>query len=39
VGLLRAAGLGDAYESAWAEWESDGEAAAWEPVTADGLPS
>ncbi|MFF5986936.1 ribbon-helix-helix domain-containing protein [Prauserella flavalba] len=38
VDLLRAAQLGDAYADAWAEWEEAGEAAAWEPTTADGLP-
>ncbi|TKG71813.1 ribbon-helix-helix domain-containing protein [Prauserella endophytica] len=38
VELLRATQLGDAYADAWAEWEEAGEAAAWEPATADGLP-
>lgn len=36
VQLLRAAELGPAYEAAWREW-SDGDAAAWEPTTLDGL--
>ena len=37
VRLLRASGLGDAYEEAWQEWSSTGEADAWEPTAADGL--
>jgi Arc/MetJ-type ribon-helix-helix transcriptional regulator len=37
VRLLRAAELGDAYEGAWEEWESAGEAEAWEPVAGDGV--
>ena len=39
VRALRAAELGGAYEDAWNVWESTGEAAAWEPTTADGLGS
>jgi len=35
--LLRNADLGDAYEQAWDEWESSGEAEVWAPVAADGL--
>ena len=37
VGLLRAAELGDAYEQAWQEWTTSGDAEAWNAVTADGL--
>jgi Arc/MetJ-type ribon-helix-helix transcriptional regulator len=37
IKLLRASELGDAYEEAWTEWESSGDAEAWEPATADGL--
>jgi Arc/MetJ-type ribon-helix-helix transcriptional regulator len=37
VGLLRAAQLADAYEDAWASWDSSGEAGAWESAAADGL--
>ena len=37
VRLLRAVELGDAYEDAWREWESAGEAQMWETVAADGL--
>jgi Arc/MetJ-type ribon-helix-helix transcriptional regulator len=36
VRLLRASQLGDAYEEAWAEWESNGDAVAWDSVVADG---
>lgn len=39
VRALRATELGGAYEDAWETWESTGEAAAWEPTTADGLAS
>ena len=37
IDLLRQAELADAYAEAWDEWDSSGEAALWEPVTADGL--
>jgi Arc/MetJ-type ribon-helix-helix transcriptional regulator len=37
VGLLRAGELGDAYEDAFSSWSAEGEAAAWDVVTADGL--
>ena len=37
VRLLKASELGPAYEDAWDEWEAAGDAAAWEPTTADGL--
>lgn len=39
VRLLKASELGTAYEDAWDEWESAGEADAWEATTADGLQS
>lgn len=38
IDLLRQAELADAYEEAWDEWDSSGEAALWETVSADGLP-
>jgi Arc/MetJ-type ribon-helix-helix transcriptional regulator len=37
IRALRAAEMGSAYEDAWDDWESAGEAAAWEPTTDDGL--
>ena len=37
VSLLRAAQLSSAYEDAWTEWESAGEAAVWVATAADGL--
>lgn len=37
VRALRATELGGAYEDAWDDWESSGNAAAWEPTTDDGL--
>jgi Arc/MetJ-type ribon-helix-helix transcriptional regulator len=37
VRLLRASELGDAYEDAFTSWHNEGEAAAWDIVTADGL--
>ena len=37
VRLLRGSELGAAYEDAFAEWEDQGEAAAWEVAAADGL--
>ena len=39
VRLLRAAELGSAYESAWEEWATSGEAELWEPTAADGIES
>ena len=39
VRLLRASGLGAAYEEAWREWEASGEEELWESTSADGLPS
>ena len=35
--LLRSADLGDAYEQAWDEWESSGDAEVWAPTAADGM--
>jgi Arc/MetJ-type ribon-helix-helix transcriptional regulator len=37
IRLLRASELGDAYEEAWTEWETSGDAEAWERAIADGL--
>ena len=37
IRLLSDPQLDDAYAEAWREWESSGEAAAWEETTADGL--
>lgn len=37
VRMLRLPDLESAYESAWTEWESPGDAADWELMTADGL--
>ena len=39
VRLLRASGLGAAYEEAWREWAAGGEDELWESTSADGLPS
>ena len=39
VRLLRASGLGAAYEEAWREWADSGEEESWESTSADGLPS
>ena len=39
IRLLRATGLGHAYEEAWSEWEEGGESDAWEPAAADGIRS
>lgn len=36
VRLLRASGLGAAYEDAWADWAADGESDLWEPTAGDG---
>ena len=35
--IVRETNLGDAYEEAWAEWDSSGEAALWERTVGDGL--
>lgn len=37
VRLLRTSELGASYEAAWEEWAAAGEAAAWEPTSADGV--
>lgn len=37
IGLLAQPELDDAYEAAWDEWQTSGDAAAWEESTADGL--
>ncbi len=37
VRLLRASGLGGAYEEAWKEWASEGEADLWNVTVDDGL--
>jgi Arc/MetJ-type ribon-helix-helix transcriptional regulator len=39
VRLLRAAGLGGAYEGAWDEWVADGDAESWDSTIGDGLSS
>ncbi|HEY5112473.1 MAG TPA: ribbon-helix-helix domain-containing protein [Acidimicrobiales bacterium] len=36
VRLLRATGLGAAYEGAWAEWSNEDQQL-WDPTAADGL--
>ena len=37
VRLLRANELGDAYEDAWQDWDSDADAKLWDTTTNDGL--
>lgn len=37
VRLLRASGLGGAYEDAWQEWAADGDAGVWDVTVNDGL--
>ena len=37
VRLLRASGLGGAYEDAWNEWASEGAASLWDETVDDGL--
>ncbi len=37
VRLLRASGLGAAYEDAWADWAAAGESDLWEPSAGDGI--
>ena len=39
VRLLRAAGLGAAYEEAWGEWDDIGDERLWETTGRDGLSS
>ena len=37
VRLLRASGLGGAYEDAWQEWAAEGQADVWNVTIDDGL--
>jgi Arc/MetJ-type ribon-helix-helix transcriptional regulator len=37
VELLRASGLGDAYEQAWQDWTASGDAEVWDATSADGM--
>ncbi|HVA07956.1 MAG TPA: ribbon-helix-helix domain-containing protein [Acidimicrobiales bacterium] len=37
VRLLRASGLGSAYEDAWQEWATEGDSDAWDVTIDDGL--
>ena len=37
VRLLRASGLGSAYEDAWQEWATEGNGDAWDVTSNDGL--
>jgi Arc/MetJ-type ribon-helix-helix transcriptional regulator len=37
VRLLRASGLGAAYEDAWQEWATEGEGTIWDVTINDGL--
>lgn len=37
VRLLRASGLGAAYEDAWTEWAATDDSELWEPTAGDGL--
>lgn len=37
VRLLRTMELTASYETAWGEWDSSGEAQAWEPTAGDGV--
>jgi len=39
VGLLRTAQLADAYEEAWASWDSSDDSETWDIALADGLDS
>jgi Arc/MetJ-type ribon-helix-helix transcriptional regulator len=39
IRLLRASGLGGAYEQAWDEWDASGESELWESTAGDGLSS
>jgi Arc/MetJ-type ribon-helix-helix transcriptional regulator len=36
VRLLRALELGDAYEEAWTQWATNGDAALWDATSGDG---
>jgi Arc/MetJ-type ribon-helix-helix transcriptional regulator len=37
VRLLKASGLGTAYEDAWDEWDESRDASLWDETAADGL--
>lgn len=37
IRLLRTAEIASAYEAAWDEWATEGDAAAWESTMGDGL--
>lgn len=37
VRLLRASELGDAYQDAWATWETSGDSTVWDRASGDGL--
>jgi hypothetical protein len=37
IRILRTAEIASAYEAAWEEWATEGDATAWEPTTGDGL--
>jgi predicted transcriptional regulator len=37
IETLRQGGLGDAYEHAWAEWDTGGDGELWEQPVGDGL--
>lgn len=37
ISLLRSHELADAYEDAWADWSTSGDADVWEATAADGL--
>lgn len=37
VRLLRASELGPAYEDAWSDWSSGGDAELWDRATSDGV--
>jgi len=37
IRLLRASELADAYEDAWATWESSGDSALWDRTSNDGI--
>ena len=37
IGLLRTAGLEQAYAQAWDEWKASGDAQLWDATSADGI--
>ena len=37
IRLLRASGLGAAYEGAWSDWDTSDESDAWDSAVTDGL--